>query len=74
MIRYLRDLAVLMRASGGLGRASRLEAGGELVAAADGYSDVLAQLDTLPALPLDTSAFTIRDAAHFSTRIVVVNR
>ena len=74
MLRVLRDFAVLMRASQGLGRASRLEARGEFGAAAAGYSDVLQRLDSLGVLPPNNSVFTIREASHFSIRVVVVTQ
>jgi hypothetical protein len=69
LLRALRDIVKLNRASRRLGRASKLKDGGEDRAAADGYVDVLRLLNAVGTLPSDAARFSIRDIVHVSIRV-----
>ena len=70
MLRKLRTLVRLMRASRTLGRASKLQKRGRSAEAAAGYADVIRQLDSLRELPEGPSDFSVSDPANLSLRLV----
>jgi hypothetical protein len=70
MLRAFRDFLSLTRASGKLGRASKLRKRGKFDAAKQAYAEVIRRLDAVGTLPASAANFSIRDIVHVSIRIV----